>query len=501
MSGFEVVGLLLALPPAFHAIIKSGRQLARQVNAINNPQAAFGDLSAFRNQDGRLYAQFQVARQICNDLSIDVTVRDQISNDFDDIQNMLLEAIKCVEKMENASKLSRFWIANRTRKALENSTQCLEKSVGQFSDTVQLISQLPTFPAPEWLSPEVFQPTANAEETFIADGVHIVQAHLALKRIKTDPKIGAFVREQRPFAIQDQKDIEDDTKRLAAALSAASPSDGILDIVGYRKDAQSTCFELIFDLRERYEFKGTLRSVMQETQPESLGQRINICSQLADAIFHIHKLGLVHKNINSGNIITTVDKQTRFNSSKAAPSHRLKIFLTNWHLVRKETSASLLIGQAHWLERMYQHPGRQVPRAEVAYSMAHDIYSLGVCMLELLLWKPLVIREAGKSLTISKELISEAAALKMIDQNLLSSSDPVVVAKSIKPREFQALLVALAYKRLPAAAGDRLTQLVIACLKVVENGFGASPVVQADSVETGLNYMAAVKDVLAQICV
>jgi len=43
-----------------------------------------------------------------------------------------------------------------------------------------------------------------------------------------------------------------------------------------------------------------------------------------------------------------------------------------------------------WPKRIYQHPERQDEYAEAAYEPRHDIYSLGVCMLEVLLWTPFV---------------------------------------------------------------------------------------------------------------
>jgi hypothetical protein len=56
---------------------------------------------------------------------------------------------------------------------------------------------------------------------------------------------------------------------------------------------------------------------------------------------------------------------------------------------------------------IYQHPKRRVEdnRAKESYNIDHDIYSLGVCMLELLTWDTL-IRQGEDEL--ADEMISDA---------------------------------------------------------------------------------------------
>lgn len=52
---------------------------------------------------------------------------------------------------------------------------------------------------------------------------------------------------------------------------------------------------------------------------------------------------------------------------------------------------------------------------------------------------------------------------------------------------------------MPALVGERLSQLMLDCLTVMDDGFGTRHLVREDSVETGLNYLAAVKMVLEEI--
>ena len=49
------------------------------------------------------------------------------------------------------------------------------------------------------------------------------------------------------------------------------------------------------------------------------------------------------------------------------------------------------LGEVVWPKRIYQHPERQGEYAEAKYETRHDIYCLGVCILEILLWRPFVV--------------------------------------------------------------------------------------------------------------
>ena len=44
------------------------------------------------------------------------------------------------------------------------------------------------------------------------------------------------------------------------------------------------------------------------------------------------------------------------------------------------------------METIIHHPDRHLEDIEQKYSMYYDIYSLGVCMIEILLWKSLVVK-------------------------------------------------------------------------------------------------------------
>lgn len=47
-------------------------------------------------------------------------------------------------------------------------------------------------------------------------------------------------------------------------------------------------------------------------------------------------------------------------------------------------------GDDKWQDNLYRHPERQGKNPEESYTMHHDVYSLGVCLLEIGLWTSFV---------------------------------------------------------------------------------------------------------------
>ncbi|KAK8053251.1 hypothetical protein PG996_012552 [Apiospora saccharicola] len=69
------------------------------------------------------------------------------------------------------------------------------------------------------------------------------------------------------------------------------------------------------------------------------------------------------------------------------------VYLTNWHLLRDVSGATIMSGGTEWVENMYRHPRRQGMDVQERCNIGHDIYSLGVCLLEIGLWNLLVRRD------------------------------------------------------------------------------------------------------------
>ena len=90
--------------------------------------------------------------------------------------------------------------------------------------------------------------------------------------------------------------------------------------------------------------------------------------------------------------------------------------------------------------------------------MQHDIYSLGVCLLEIGLWTSFIHSDA--------ELQSPPRPGNIIDiEEQLSMKDKALAAFQIKRG-----LVSLAQMKLPSEMGLNYTEIVISCLTCLDQG-------------------------------
>jgi hypothetical protein len=222
-----------------------------------------------------------------------------------------------------------------------------------------------------------------------------------------------------------------------------------------------------------------------------------LCRKLADAVFEVHSLQLVHKNVNSASILIMTPQNM---SMPNVTDPDIRTFLLNWHLARKFDQATIPSPERKWWKGIYQHPGRQIALTEDEYTMGHDVYSLGVCMLETLLWKPLVQFTGRSEPTVSFIFAEHALALEIIDDSPRSLQS--FLDKPEETKDIQKVLLSIANKHLPAVAGHKLTSLVTSCLTCLEDGFGhLSFQLGTGRVEVGMNFVTAVKTLLSEICI
>lgn len=136
-------------------------------------------------------------------------------------------------------------------------------------------------------------------------------------------------------------------------------------------------------------------------------------------------------------------------------------------------------GDCVWEKDLYRHPRRQGLKPEEDYTMQHDIYSLGVCLLEIGLWETFVMYdEKGSKPTPSP-------VLSILND---PESDEVKKASLVK-----AVLVDFAKERLPRRMGDKYTEIVVTCLTCLDYGntdFGDdSEFEDEDGVLIGVRYI------------
>jgi hypothetical protein len=140
-----------------------------------------------------------------------------------------------------------------------------------------------------------------------------------------------------------------------------------------------------------------------------------------------------------------------------------------------------------------RHPSRQGTHPEVDYQMQHDIYSLGVVLLEIGLWTSFVLYgpEEESSSPVSNNIL-EPADLAQPRNSLGSASQ-----NKLKLED-------LAAKELPARLGRRYTDIVLLCLRCLDPGSGADQDgkgfgVDEDGVMIGVRYIENVLEKIQEI--
>ncbi|CAG8063123.1 unnamed protein product [Penicillium nalgiovense] len=217
---------------------------------------------------------------------------------------------------------------------------------------------------------------------------------------------------------------------------------GLLKCEGVLEQAadQATQFQFIFEIPDGLSSPVTLRSLLIENPGCSLSQRIQIAKQLARSVMFVHTTGFVHKSIRPETIIVF----HKTGVERLGPS-----FLIGFERVRKADGRTDLFGDLEWEKNLYRHPQRQGIHPEEVFEMRHDIYSLGVCLLEIAIWCSFV-QESDSSLIPWSDLhISQ----------VITDKDKRRGAFEIKRK-----LIHLSKDRLPSLVGDRYTEVVIACL-------------------------------------
>ena len=211
----------------------------------------------------------------------------------------------------------------------------------------------------------------------------------------------------------------------------------------------------------------------------------------------------MHKSIRPSNVLLVGEFPKR------------QLFLTDWTLGRDKEGFSKRGGAISHKVALYQHPQRQGEHAESRYTILHDTYSLGVCMLEILLGEPFISRDEYKGASLSKRFRRRAIDLR--EEELLNTSDPITEhdfnspTKLTRSSEYvKTVLLNLATTELPFLVGDDLVDLVKNCLQGFDGAFpdgnaiepdvsGRSPENQVADFVEGMEYIRKVTMVLAEV--
>lgn len=237
-------------------------------------------------------------------------------------------------------------------------------------------------------------------------------------------------------------------------------------------------FKLVFRLPNLHDRTPprSLREVLLTSERYPLGKSLALARQVSRSVMFVHTSSFVHKNIRPETIL--ILSREGLSGSTAVP------FLVGFEQFRPEDGATYMKGDSAWEKDLYRHPTRQGLSPEDSYRMQHDIYSLGVILLEIGLWESFVVQDIGDGKWHPGKGLNISGFLPMGRQ--------IEKARGIKEE-----LLQIAKTRLPAIMGSKYTQIVVMCLCCLDKGnsneFGQEgEFLDEDGILVGLRYIEKV---------
>lgn len=270
-----------------------------------------------------------------------------------------------------------------------------------------------------------------------------------------------------------------DIRDLARVLKEVEPMTfgipscrGLVKIKG--PNGKLSKLEMVFDVPSELENPRSLRNLLISLNLGNGGHpinaRIQLAKRLARTVFFVHSAEFVHKNFRPETIIL-FDHRDRLKDQTLSREIGFP-FLVGFQKIRLASGATAYLGDSAWEQNIYRHPSRQGEYPEQAYSMQHDIYSLGVCLLEIALWKSFVLLDA-------------------YGQNALKSKESEQVFKDTKgPFEVKERLINMAQEMIPTRLGNRYAEVTISCLKCLDED--SAELLAEDNTPVGVSYIEKV---------
>lgn len=240
---------------------------------------------------------------------------------------------------------------------------------------------------------------------------------------------------------------------LAWILSSIDPNDsnvlhchGINTVFDAFVPRKITNFELIFDIPPQLSAPISLRSMLLNGMLSvcDLDSKFYLAQYLARGISSIHSARFVHKNLRPESVIL-------FEREKVL---QYTPYLVGFEEFRLDNSETMMKGTSEWYKNLYRHPDRQGVFVKERFIMQHDIYSLGVMLLEI---------GMGISFIIPKSQGSFTPHEKLDIAQIISSREERKRRLSIKRQ-----LVKIAKEALPTTMGRKYTEIVYTCLTCLD---------------------------------
>lgn len=209
----------------------------------------------------------------------------------------------------------------------------------------------------------------------------------------------------------------------------------------------------------------SLRDLIGDKIRLSLNTRVRISVMLVESLLYLHAVNWVHKGIRSDSVL--------FGSSKGAQSAALVPTLSGFDFSRPDLPEEETVKHDMPLEHdLYRHPALLIPPAARS-SKLHDIYSMGLVLAEIALWKPI---EEIVSIEIRRSKLSSVRG-RMLDLKI-------------------DVMGAIAFQ-----VGETYANAVASCIHGIERMEGQDESSPAEQVEIQRMFLESVVDKLRSVAI
>lgn len=329
-------------------------------------------------------------------------LKDDLEDQVGRLKQSLMQADKVLKKsLDRKGGVRRTYYMVTGERRLRNTLKDLEKWENNFwASMTRTEMQKRVLPDPLFLSDKTFKTYSGSYRWDFFQPDHDEHIRVANGQFlqQTVREVTVLI-ERKDLSTTEMSGVRDIASCLTHQAKSSLFSRGILNCLGYRDQPEA---ELVFEIPDGLttEIQTLERLIAVDQELEGAGARpldyrFRLAHGVAEAVLSVHALKMVHKNIRSSNILLLKPRGT----------DTMQIgnpFLINWAKLRSTDMPSSMVGDQNWLKDIYRHPRRQGLQPDQRYNMGHDIYSLGVCLLEIGLWEPLIVQPGGQYMLNSR---------------------------------------------------------------------------------------------------
>lgn len=186
----------------------------------------------------------------------------------------------------------------------------------------------------------------------------------------------------------------DDLAKMIQSASDRHPDLHTIDCLGYTDDITTSWYGLVFKAPESSSSNLNALILSPDLRTPDLGDRFKLAHTLAVALWSLHSLDWLHKNLCSSNILffpsAFSSSATQATAAAASIPNISSPYLIGFDASRPDGLGEFSVASKNTAASdLHRHPQSLNGISRKTYCKSFDIYSLGLILLEIGLWKVL----------------------------------------------------------------------------------------------------------------